>query len=269
MFGQRSVLLSALAAAVAAPYLLTEEGGWTKALRQKLSGFLGTHQERQGEIWSSLHESFGESATLTGESLPGVFSSSPSTSVLDSTSVDQGAAVLPDVSSSFAESPTATAARLTGPGGDWSHYLRFDLTPRWITEHWARVSTVLAETDLRGYRVPIVTGTQLHDAAGSLTYYFDPQGKMRRITFQGFTGDERPLVAFLCKNYRLCAEPSLGAGRYVARWSRNPVSAMQIHTAPVVRAEAPNARLEVWLELNWPTATHGLSAEFQRLLELN
>lgn len=257
MFGQRSVLLSALIAAVATPYFLTEEG-WSKSLKQKLASVWG-RQDGDDQAWSSLKESLGN---LTGEPSAADFSAPAGGFELsNSVSMPASSATSPTTSGH----PYTTGAQLTGPGGDLSQYLRFDLTPRWITDHWARVSTVLAETDLRGYRVPVVTGTHLHDVAGSLTYYFDPRGKMRRITLHGFTGDERPLVQFLCKNYHLCAEPSLGAGRYVARWSRDPISAMQIHNAPVVRAEVPHGRLEVLLELNWPTA-HGLSPEFQRLL---
>ena len=38
--------------------------------------------------------------------------------------------------------------------------LRFDLTPDWILHRWPRVSTGLAQLDLQGYRVPLVSGTR-------------------------------------------------------------------------------------------------------------
>ena len=68
-------------------------------------------------------------------------------------------------------------------------------TSAWVLARWPRVSTRLANLDLQGYRVPLVSGTADGDLAGSLTYYFNSQQRVQRITFIGSTGDARPLVA--------------------------------------------------------------------------
>jgi hypothetical protein len=78
---------------------------------------------------------------------------------------------------------------------------RFDLTPRMVTERWSRLSTGLGDVNLQGYRVPLVTGTDPTDLAGSLTYYFDSTPRMRRITFLGSTGDPARIIDFMARQY--------------------------------------------------------------------
>ena len=81
-----------------------------------------------------------------------------------------------------------------GASQSLAEVLRFDVSPRWVTDRWPRVSTVHVQPDLEGLRVPLVTGTMASDLLGSLTYYFDRQQRVRRITLHGHTGDERMLV---------------------------------------------------------------------------
>lgn len=160
-----------------------------------------------------------------------------------------------------------TGARLVGsPTADLGEVLRFDASPQWVMERWSRVSTVLAEQDMEGLRVPLVTGTNLDDLAGSLTYYFDKQHHVRRIAFHGFTGDERKLAALVCQRYKLQPTQSLLAGLYLVKWNGVPTSALRVALAPVVRADSPHTRLEVLLEINRPDYNYGLSPEFTDLL---
>jgi len=61
-------------------------------------------------------------------------------------------------------------ATLTGPPvADFGEIVRFDISPTWVTSRWPRVTTVTAEAGMEGLRVPIVTGTNTDDLAGSLT----------------------------------------------------------------------------------------------------
>lgn len=78
---------------------------------------------------------------------------------------------------------------------------RFDYTPRMVTERWSRLSTGLGDVNLQGYRVPLVTGTEPTDLAGSLTYYFDSQPRLRRITFLGSTGDPARIIEFMVRQF--------------------------------------------------------------------
>jgi len=145
--------------------------------------------------------------------------------------------------------------------------LRFDITPDWVTHRWSRVSTVRSLAQLEGLRVPLVTGTEIDDLAGSLTYYFDKQRRVQRISFHGQTGDERKLIAAVSDQFGMRAEPTLGVGMYVARWNARPTSALRIAYAPVVRSQHPHQRLQVALEINRPGMQYGFSEEFDRLLD--
>ena len=91
--------------------------------------------------------------------------------------------------------------------------LRFDATVDWITQRWPRVSTGLPHVQLQGYRVTLVTGTELGDLAGSLTYYFNNRQQVQRITLRGTTGDPRVLIALAAERFhfvrRLTNDPSV------------------------------------------------------------
>jgi hypothetical protein len=118
-------------------------------------------------------------------------------------------------------------------------------------------------------RVALVTGTNVEDVVGSLTYYFDNQQRLRRITFDGLTGDDRQLVNLVARRFNLRPEPALGAGLYIARWNGKPTGVLRITRAPVVRAQRPHERLEVMLELNQPGIGYGLSVHAQEKLNLD
>lgn len=173
----------------------------------------------------------------------------------------------PQSTVSGAASPTSPQAGLSGPqGADLPQVMRFDVSPRWVTSNWTRVTTVLGDLHLEGLRVPLVTGTDANDLAGSLTYYFDGQQRVQRITFRGTTGDERKLVQFVNQYYGLQPQPSLAAGLYLKTWNRNPTSGLLIRHASVVQANMPHHRMEVALELNRPDMHFGLSDEFRQFL---
>lgn len=157
---------------------------------------------------------------------------------------------------------------LTGPPvADFGEIVRFDISPAWVTSRWPRVTTVTAELGMEGLRVPVVTGTNTGDLAGSLTYYFDRYHRVQRLTFDGYTGDDRKLVAVLLKYYGMHREPSLDASMYVARWNGTPTSVLRVARAPVVSADSPNSQLHVMLELNRPSREYGLSQQFAQILQ--
>ncbi len=163
--------------------------------------------------------------------------------------------------------PTSTEPPAMAPNYDLEELLRFEVSPRWIIEKWPRVTTVLSDQDLEGLRTPVVTGVGLDDIAGVITYYFNKQHHVRRITLQGYTGDERKLVATLADKFGLQPEPTLGAGLYCNKWNGKPMSVLRIVHAPVVRASTPNSRLAVRLELNRDGGYTGLSGDFRQLLD--
>lgn len=145
--------------------------------------------------------------------------------------------------------------------------LRFDLTPPAILNRFSRVSTVLADLQLEGLRVPVVTGIQADDLAGTLTYYFDKSGKIQRINLHGFTGDTQRIVSTLNNHYGLQAEPTLDAGVFTRRWNGIPVHLLRITHAPVVFSDAVHQKYTVFLELNQPNLQYGISEEARRIVQ--
>jgi len=145
--------------------------------------------------------------------------------------------------------------------------LRFNITPDWVMYHWPRVTTQLSDLHLEGLRVPLLTGTKQHDLAGSLTYYFDNQQVLQRITFSGHTGDESKLVQLVTDKCGLRPVPSLYRGLYLAKWGGKPRSALRIKHAAVVETGLPNLQLEIELELNRPRRGYKLSQAFARSLD--
>ncbi|HEY4308505.1 MAG TPA: DUF6690 family protein [Pirellulales bacterium] len=144
----------------------------------------------------------------------------------------------------------------TTPFHSLEEVLRFDVTTNWVLSNWPRVSADLAELDLQGYRVPLITGTSDADVAGSLTYYFNPKQRVARITFFGTTGDTRRLVAYLESQYgfqrKETPEPNLFLYQ-VKSWTWGQVtSELRMRPASVVRSEVPNSRFEVALLMDRP-----------------
>lgn len=144
-------------------------------------------------------------------------------------------------------------------GSDLRQVIRFDVTPNWIKAHWPRVSVGWTEDGLEGFRVPLVTGTQVHDLTGALTYYFDSKHRVQRIRFVGNTGDASPLVDLCQRYYEMEIEPTRIAGYYSRRYHGRPVNVLRVTHEAVLRADAPNTQLNIVLELNNPAGDYNLS----------
>ena len=114
------------------------------------------------------------------------------------------------------------------PVRDVVEVFRFDVDPQWVINRWSRVSTTMSDLQLEGFRVPLVTGNRLDDVAGSLTYYFDKNKRVQRITFEGHTGDARRLVAMVTGHFGFEEEPALGTILYMRRWNGNPTSVLRV-----------------------------------------
>jgi hypothetical protein len=141
---------------------------------------------------------------------------------------------------------------------------RFDVTPSWVTGRWPRVSTVASEPKQLGMRVPLVSGTQPHDIAGSLTYFFDEHHQLQRITFSGLTADPRRLLAATVAPYGLQSQPTTHAAHYTAGDPKRPTSQVIVKHLPVVSAES-RLRNEVTVELRRGNAANGLDKAVQQV----
>lgn len=131
---------------------------------------------------------------------------------------------------------------------------RFDVTKEWVYQHWARKSTALSELGLFGVRIPLVTGTQLTDIAGSLTYFFDPSGRVQKITFIGNTGDTTQLVALAMRRYGLQPQASMVAGEQLLqlRSDRGVISELRTKPSAVLWSSSPHNSFAVDFQLQAP-----------------
>jgi hypothetical protein len=137
---------------------------------------------------------------------------------------------------------------------DLAEVFNFNATQAWIMSRWPRVTTGLSESDLQGLRVPLITGTGEDDLAGSLTYYFDPEQRVKLIHFKGTTGNAHKLVALVTSHYHFIQQPTADPGLllYQVKWNGKPTSELRIRTARVLRAAAPHARYQVELAMKRP-----------------
>ncbi len=142
------------------------------------------------------------------------------------------------------------------PVGDFGEVLRFDVSTHWVAERWPHVSTGLAQLQLNGHRVPLVTGTEPTDLAGSLTYYFSPQQRVERLVFHGTTGDPSKLVAFLSRHYHFVHRPVNDPGLFIYEAvDRNGsfAGSAEIRSSWTVRADEPLRRYQIKLQLDRQT----------------
>jgi hypothetical protein len=231
MFSRRMLFLPLIAGAIGIPYALT-------------SGVLNDVSS-----WFSSEDKSDEEALLA--EVPS--QSQEGDPILTSTASVTGSGPPPPL-----EGP---------PVQHFAEVFNFSATPEWVTGRWGRVSTVLSELEFEGMRVPLVTGPRLDDVAGSLTYYFDKDHRVRRLSFDGSTGDPRRLVALAQEYFGLEHSPTLDAGLYVKKWNGVPRSALLISHPAVIQADHPMMRYNVKMEINLPEPPYRLSKEFADLLD--
>jgi hypothetical protein len=164
---------------------------------------------------------------------------------------------------------TATPAALTGlenirPGEPVRYHriqdvFRFDVSKEWVYQNWDRKSTGLADPELFGIRVALVTGTGRSDLAGSLTYLFDAEGRVAHISFRGRTADTTPLVQFLMQRYQFQRmEGPAGEQLYQVRSGSSVYSELRTRPESVLLEAAPNGSIGVVLELGRPGSNRAL-----------
>lgn len=141
------------------------------------------------------------------------------------------------------------------PVRDLAEVIRFDVSTGWVMGRWSRVSTGMAQLQLQGYRVPLVTGTAKDDLAGSLTYYFGPQQTVEKITFNGTTGDATKLIRLLTTRYGFVRRVANDSGLFVyevAGEKGGVRSVLRIRPTGVVKATEPYQRFHVDLMMERP-----------------
>lgn len=140
------------------------------------------------------------------------------------------------------------------PARHLGEIFNFDVTPAWIMSRWSRVSTQAGPPEFQGYRVPLLTGLRQGDLAGSITYCFDDQNKLQRLTFEGTTDDPTRLVKLVSDRFGFKAikAPSPGLQQYAIRWNGYTGSRLNVRMAGVIDAGKPKTRFSIDLEINLP-----------------
>jgi hypothetical protein len=137
--------------------------------------------------------------------------------------------------------------------------LRFNLSREWVYQNWDRKSTGLGDPQFFGIRVPLVTGTQRGDLAGSLTYQFDTQGAVQHISFRGRTADTTPLVQFLTQTYQFQRmDAPAGEQLYQVRSGNEVFSELRTRPESVLIETSPQGSFAVVLELGRPGSNRAL-----------
>jgi hypothetical protein len=149
------------------------------------------------------------------------------------------------------------------PTVDLGAVFRFDISPGWVKNRWDYVSTSPGDVGLHGLRVGLVTGTNVSDLTGSLTYYFDEQQTCQRIAFRGWCGDSSKLVALLTQKYEFKSQPSQIAGLFLAQRK----GALLMKYPPVVSNQNRAQQLGMELEINNPQGPFSLSTRFLTMVE--
>ncbi len=130
--------------------------------------------------------------------------------------------------------------------------LRWDITKEWVYRNWNRKTTGLAEVGLYGVRVPIVTGTQITDIAGTISYYFDVNGQLQKIRLHGTTADTTPLVQLGMSSYGMQRRAPRTAGDQLYQAAEGEQVRSEFSTRPssVLWSTQPHSSFKVDLELN-------------------
>lgn len=142
-------------------------------------------------------------------------------------------------------------APLEGAVTSISDALRLDVNPQWVYARWARKSTGLADPELFGVRAPLVTGQQMTDLAGAVSYYFDREGVAQRIRFHGRTADTTHVVALAVQRFGMRKVEGAPGEQLYQRVTRRGIES-QLRTRPeaVLWGTSPHSSFVVDLEVN-------------------
>ncbi len=157
--------------------------------------------------------------------------------------------------------------RFHAEGGQISSFNRIFQcgAPRsWVQRTYDDASRTM-DQQREGLRVTLVTGDKLEDLAGSLTYWFDRQGRVERITFQGVTGNPAKLVSFAHRSQKMVARGCERDAIFVRDGKNGPLHLLHISRLPFVNVQTQYGRYEVTLELNQPGSS--LSSASSDVLE--
>lgn len=243
MISRTLAMPALLAASVAVPYVATNAPEWTEKSAKPVAAAPAVAPTPGSSVADGAVTHLGAIGAATNSPSPGT----------------------PAVANHLGGAPTAMLTAPNVPPGTYAlaEVLRFDVTKEWVYQRWDRKSTALADLELFGVRVPLVSGTQVHDIAGSLTYFFGADGRAKRISFRGRTGDTTQLAMLLHQRFGLQAAPSVIAGQQLLqlRQGNDVISEMRTQTAPILWSNSPHESFSVEFELQDPAVAKPLKQQ--------
>ena len=241
MISRSLAMPTLLAASVAVPYVATNAPEWTEQVRKSTAAATAPAPPQP----AAAHQAAASSTHVANGNTP------------------HPAQVAVQPQQAGAPIPPAHLQMAPDPAYSLSEVLRFDITKDWVYQRWERKSTALADLDLFGVRVPLVTGKQVYDIAGSLTYFFGADGRVKRISFRGRTGDTTQLAMLLHQRFGLQAVPSVIAGQQLlqVRQGNDVISELRTQTAPVLWSNTPHESFSVEFELQEPSTARPLKPQ--------
>jgi hypothetical protein len=241
---KRCIVLLLFSGVIVVPLLLMNSASEMSANTQ--SGEVGT--------WQRMTQWFGD----VSDSITVFFSS------------DNDASGMVTQESMLTVNPTGNNPHLDGGViGRFEDVINMNITPKWITQRWARVSKNIQSGQWEGYRVPIVTGENTDDLAGALTYYFDNQQQLQRIVFRGTTGEPQRIITMLQQTFHLTKRPTSRIGLYIKSQNRRPVSVLMITRSPRTATQNDTthySQYTIQFELNRPSIGTQLSDHYKNIL---
>lgn len=147
-----------------------------------------------------------------------------------------------------------------------AQYLNFSIRPDHVRGRWQRVSMVSGEDQLTGMRVPLVSGPRPADVHGSLTYYFDRNQTLQRITLRGWTGHPAEIVSFATSVAGMAQRESPGAGFYLRTAWGKPQAFLRLDYPMALDQNAPTEQFMLLMELVNPESSLAVSQQNQQIL---
>ncbi|MEM8865739.1 MAG: DUF6690 family protein, partial [Planctomycetota bacterium] len=111
----------------------------------------------------------------------------------------------------------------------------------------------LADPGLFGVRVPVVTGTSMTDLAGSISYYFNPDGQVDKLRFHGRTADTTAIMAIAQSHFGMQPQRPVAGEQLMRTFASGKVLCeLRTRPEPVLWSTSPHDSFLVDLEVNRP-----------------
>ena len=153
------------------------------------------------------------------------------------------------------------------PVANFQEIFRFDVSPTWVKQRWDRLTTIPPQNGLHGLRTALVTGTNSWDLNGSLTYFFDQNHRIQRLSFRGWVGDPSRLVALCTQHFGFKPRPTHWAGLYLGEFGGKTTGALLMKDPNSIDRRNQVQRTAVIMEINQPASNFKLSDEMMGFIQ--